>query len=255
MSAFAFDEHKLADDFVASPERDLDVPGFVQEHTPRLYTVEHKIASRKKSRTRYAVMAVFAVVLIGGTQVAVALATTQESFVLNDKLREQRDLQWQQQALESEVVAFGSPQLLAQQAAANGLVVNGTPNYLRLSDGATIGTSAPAGFWSVVSPRNGSVANALIDTEPVAPDQAAWDAAMKAGTKPPVVTTITVPSVQQAPPVVEEMPVPEAQPVAEVQPVEEVASEQSVAPETAAEGENIGEQPAVSEDAAASEND
>lgn len=197
MSAIAIDQHELLD----APELDLEVPGFVEAQPPRLHAVA-PVPRRRAFTLRYAIAAIVGIAVIAAVQVSIALVTTQESFVLADRMQTQRELAWEQQALESVVIGLGSPQALAQQASNQGLVVNGSPHYLRLSDGVLIGSTDPAMPWSVVAPRNASVANALIDTPAISRDQAAWDAVFAAGVKPQGATVLSTPQLRKPVPVV-----------------------------------------------------
>lgn len=213
MSAIAIDQRERA----AAPAVEPEIPSFVAEHTPRLSTVAPNARPRKRP-LRYAITAIVGIALIGVAQVSIALVTTQESFVLADRMSAENELVWQQQALESEVVRLGSPQELAQKASGQGLVVNGSPHYLRLSDGAVIGSTDPATGLSVIAPRNASVANALIDTPDALPDQAAWDAVFAAGVKPASAAVIASPEIRQPAPIVTPpTQTPEVAPVAEAQ--------------------------------------
>ncbi len=229
MSALALDQPEL----LTVPEIGPEVPSFVESKRPRLHTVA-PLASPRKRPLRYAIAAIVGISVIGVAQVSIALMTTQESFVLADRMQTQKELSWEQQALESTVIELGSPQALAQQAAGQGLVVNGSPHYLRLSDGALIGSTDPAAPWSVVAPQNASVANALIDTPAILPDQAAWDAVFAAGVKPASATSLSVPQILKPAPVAEpEVPAPAPETVAATEPPAEGA------PVSEAEAENV----------------
>ena len=75
--------------------------------------------------------------------------------------------------LYDDVAGLSSPQYLAANAAALGMVINESPSYLRLSDGAILGASqAAVGASSVDAIGRGAVANALITDTPLvtAPD-------------------------------------------------------------------------------------
>ncbi|MFE6994395.1 hypothetical protein ACFVAE_00390 [Microbacterium sp. NPDC057659] len=119
---------------------------------------------RRRPRLAYALLAVGGVALIGIAQMALSLASTQDSFVLADLNAKQHALSLEKQAMQDELVGLSSPQSLASKAASLGLVVAGSASYLRLSDGAVLGVKDGAGWVSTVDP-NGStkVGNALID--------------------------------------------------------------------------------------------
>jgi hypothetical protein len=89
---------------------------------------------------------------------------------------------------------MSSPQLLAVNADALGLVVAGSASYLRLSDAAVIGAGTGAGWYSTVDPKGaGAVHNALLTDVLAAAAAEAADAAAAAeasthaaGTEAPV---------------------------------------------------------------------
>ena len=149
------------------------------------------VAPRRKPRLVYALVALGGAMAIGAAQIGLSLAITQDSFTLAGLSAEQHDLSLRTQALQEDLTGLSSPQALASSAASLGMVVAGSPSYLRLSDGAVFGTRAAAGWSSTVNPNGaGAVANALlshagIDTK---------DAAAEDGT--------TAPPAQDLPPAI-----------------------------------------------------
>ena len=104
---------------------------------------------------------------IGAAQIALSLAITQDSFALAELSSQQRELDLRTHALQEELTGLSSPQVLASGAAGLGMVVAGSPSYLRLSDGAVFGTGSGADWTSTVDPAGaGAVGNALITTPP-----------------------------------------------------------------------------------------
>lgn len=162
---------------------------------PRRLHVVDAPARRRAPRRAFGVIAVLGAVLIALVQMGLSILTTQSSFEIASLTQQQRDLTYQKQILYDEVAGLNSPQYLAANAAALGMVIDETPTYLRLSDGAVIGAGQPAeGTSSVDAMGRGSVRNALISgvplvTDPqkaagptVATDAAAADAAPTDGT-------------------------------------------------------------------------
>ena len=85
--------------------------------------------------------------------------------------RRAADLTYQKQMLYDDVAGLSSPQYLAANAAALGMVIDESPNYLRLSDGALLGAGeASLGGSSVDAIGRGVVANALITDTPLVTD-------------------------------------------------------------------------------------
>lgn len=125
-------------------------------------------AVRRKPKLAYALIALGGALAIGAAQIALSLAITQDSFTLDKLSSQQRELSLQTHALQEELTGLSSPQVLATGAAGLGMVVAGSPSYLRLSDGAVFGTGAGADWTSTVDPRGaGAVGNALITAPPV----------------------------------------------------------------------------------------
>ena len=134
-----------------------------------LHAVERS-ARRRRPRMAYAVVALAGAALIGGAQIALTIATTQDSFVVAKLSQQNRQLTWQAQAAAQDLDGISSPQALATAASKLGLVVGGSASYLRLSDGSVIGAQGAAPTTSTVNPTGaGGVPNALVrDTPPPA---------------------------------------------------------------------------------------
>lgn len=121
----------------------------------------------------YAIVAIAGVLAIGAAQMALSILTTEGSFAVSKLTQQQRSLTLQKQVLYDDVTGLSSPQFLAANAAALGMVVGEPPAYLRLSDGALLGTGAASTWQSSVDPATrGSVPNALIAKTPLVTDPA-----------------------------------------------------------------------------------
>ncbi|WP_433584327.1 hypothetical protein [Microbacterium hydrocarbonoxydans] len=141
---------------LAAPERPAKAP------RPRLTPVP-KTAARRKPKLAYALVALGGAMAIGAAQIGLSLAITQDSYTLASLNTQQRTLDLQTDALQEELTGLSSPQALASSAAALGMVVAGSPSYLRLSDGAVFGTGAGADWTSTVNPTgSGAVSNSLL---------------------------------------------------------------------------------------------
>lgn len=164
-------------------------------------------ARRRRPKLLYGVVAVLGAFLIAGAQMALSIMTTQGTYELSSLSGQQRDLTYQKQILYDEVAGLGSPQYLAANAAALGMVIDESPSYLRLSDGALLGAGEVSyGRSSVDAIGRGVVPNALIaDTplvtapdatiegKPVAPVAAIEDSGV-ANTPPPITDGLPTPS-------------------------------------------------------------
>lgn len=138
----------------------------------RLRVVEEP-ARRRRPKVIYAVVALAGAIAIGGAQMALSILTTQGSYELSTLTQEARELTWQKQILHDDVAGLSSPQYLAANASALGMVINEAPSYLRLSDGALLGAGQVAlGTSSVDAINRSAVPNSLITDTPLvtAPD-------------------------------------------------------------------------------------
>jgi hypothetical protein len=149
-------------------------------------------ASRRKPKLSYALVALGGALAIGAVQVGLSLAITQDSFTLAGLSSQQRELNLQTHALQEELTGLSSPQVLASSAAGLGMVVAGSPSYLRLSDGAVFGTGAGADWTSTVDP-NGAAAVGNVLIAPEAPPAAqntdgAVDGTTQVQDLPPAIT-------------------------------------------------------------------
>ena len=137
-------------------------------HEPRLQALPSK---RRKPRLAYAIIAIAGAVLVAGAQLGMTILTAESSYDLAAVEREQRQLTLDQQELTEDLAGLASPQYLAANASALGMVIDGSPSYLRLSDAAILGSGAPAGTSSSVNVQEGNAAaNALIAQTPLVTD-------------------------------------------------------------------------------------
>ncbi|MCR2826687.1 hypothetical protein [Microbacterium sp. zg.Y909] len=168
-------------------------------------------APRRRPRLLYGIVAVAGAVTIGAAQMGLSIVTTQGSYEVAQLTREQRDLTYQKQILTDDVAGLNSPQFLAANASALGMMIAESPNYLRLSDGAVLGAGEVAlGGSTIDALGRPSVPNALIaeaplvtaplstiEGVPVAPDAPAGAgaaaAATDAATPPPITDGLPVP--------------------------------------------------------------
>ncbi len=126
---------------------------------------------RRRPRVAYAIVAVAGALAIGAAQMSLSILTTETTYDISRLASEQRSLTWQKQILHDDLAGLSSPQFLAANATALGMIINESPSYLRLSDGALLGTSAPAvGASSVDALSRAAVPNALITDTPLVTD-------------------------------------------------------------------------------------
>jgi hypothetical protein len=126
---------------------------------------------RRRPKLVYGVVAVMGAIAIGAAQMSLSILTTQTSYELSSLTQQQRELDWQRQIIADDIAGLSSPQYLAANATALGMVIEESPSYLRLSDGAIVGTSGMAiGSSSVNALGRGAVANSLITDTPLVTD-------------------------------------------------------------------------------------
>lgn len=148
-----------------------------EEREQRLRALDVR-ARRQRPRIIYALAAIAGVLAIGAAQMTLSIMTTESTFAVSKLTQQQRALTLQKQVLYDEVSGLSSPQYLAANASALGMVVGAPPAYLRLSDGALLGDGAPSTWVSSVDVgARGSVPNALIANTPLVTDPAATSGA------------------------------------------------------------------------------
>ena len=139
----------------------------------RLRALEQPLP-RRRPRMLYGIVAVAGAVLIAAAQMGLSILTTQTSYELSALTSQQRDLDWQKQMLQDDVAGLSSPQYLAANAQAMGMLTGQAPTYLRLSDNAVIGTAAGlSGASAINALTQAAVGNALVSGVPLAGDPAA----------------------------------------------------------------------------------
>ena len=117
----------------------------VETQAPRLRPVE-QTAARRRPRLAYGIVAVLGAAAIVAAQMVVSILTTQDTYAISALTSQQRQLTWDRQILYDEVAGLSSPQYLAANASALGMVISEAPTFLRLSDGALVGASQAAGW-------------------------------------------------------------------------------------------------------------
>lgn len=193
------------------------LPDFPTPVRERRLTVVPATVRRRAPRRLFGVIAVLGALAIVLVQMGLGILTTQSSFEISSLTQQQRDLTYQKQILSDESAGLSSPQYLAANAAALGMVIDESPTYLRLSDGAVIGSDKPADTASSVDAKGrGSVGNALISGVPLVTDPAASTTENGTATPAPAApgssapTEAAAPTAQSAtpPPISDGLPTP-----------------------------------------------
>lgn len=134
-----------------------------------LEVVTSRSQRQARPRTMYAMITVATLLAIVVAQLALSIAVTRGAYRIDSLQTTQRDLQRNYQAASEDLNRRASPQNLAANAAALGMVANTVPVYLRLSDGAVLGKPARALTSTVGSV---SVPNALLKGMPLVTQRA-----------------------------------------------------------------------------------
>jgi hypothetical protein len=165
---------------------------------PRLRPAPDRALARAKPRLVYAIVAVGSIGVIALVQLLLSIAMTQGAYELDGYQIRQAQLARDEAKLAEDLDGVESPQFLAANAEALGMVPNSAPVYLRLSDGAVLGVpTAAAGGAAASGPL---VPNSLIDGVPLVTElQAAQtpSGGAGAGVAPaaePVITTPPAPA-------------------------------------------------------------
>ena len=99
---------------------------------------------RARPKLFYAAVAVTTVMVVVVAQLLLSIGVSQGAYRIESLQANKAQLARAYQEASEKVQTLSSPQNLAANAVALGMVNNGTPVYLRLSDGAVIGSPAPA---------------------------------------------------------------------------------------------------------------
>lgn len=138
------------------------------ERRPRLRPAP-EAAGRVRPRLAYAVVALASIGAIAIAQLLLSIAMTQGAYEMDEQLLRQAELRREEAKLADDLDRLESPQYLAMNAEALGMVPNSDPVYLRLSDGAVLGEPTPAG--GSATPSAALVPNALIHGVPPVTEQ------------------------------------------------------------------------------------
>jgi len=153
-----------------------------------LEVVPTRSQRRARPRALYAAISVGTLLAIVVAQLLLSIGISQGAYQLNSLQAQQTQLQRSYQAVSEDLNRVSSPQNLAANANALGMVSNSSPAYLRLSDGAVLGAPLPAnGAAGTVTGTLGNlVPNALLAGVPLVTQtqqQAAAAAAAAAAAK------------------------------------------------------------------------
>jgi hypothetical protein len=166
-----------------------DLPGR-REGAPRIEIVPTRAQKRARPKIAYAAVVVAGVLAIVVTQLMLSIGLSDGAYEISSLQQEQKELDRTNQVLTEQFDTLSSPQNLAESAEALGMVANSAPVYLRLSDGAVLG-SPVAAAGTPVAGGQALIANSLLtaaaSTAAVAPDATTAAPATAAPSAPPTV--------------------------------------------------------------------
>ena len=166
-TATRLDEPGLQEPALDRPQR----PG--RERRTHLEVVSTRSQRRARPRTLYAIVAVSALLVIVVTQLLLSIGVSQGAYQLSSLQTKQTELQRSYQAASEDLNRLTSPQNLAANANALGMVSNSSPAYLRLSDGAVLGAplAADGAAGTVTGGQGNLVPNSQLNGVPLVAGQ------------------------------------------------------------------------------------
>ncbi|MGD8166927.1 hypothetical protein ACEXOS_006855 [Herbiconiux sp. P16] len=162
----------LAGAFMARPRTSLaqpahDLPPITPRTTPRIEIVPTRTQKRARPKIAYAAVVVTGVLAIVVTQLLLSIGLSDGAYEISSLQSQQKELDRSNQVLSEQFDKLSSPQNLAASAESLGMVTNSAPVYLRLSDGAVLGSPVAATGTSVTGGQ-ALVPNSLLTPPTVA---------------------------------------------------------------------------------------
>lgn len=149
----------------------VDPTRLEREHERRthLEVVSTRGQRRARPRALYAVVAISALLVVVVSQLLLSIGISQGAYQLSSLQTKQTELQRSYQAASQDLNRLTSPQNLAANANALGMVSNSNPAYLRLSDGAVLGApiAANGAAGTVTGGQGNLVPNAQLSGVPL----------------------------------------------------------------------------------------
>jgi|GEM_PF-1406816 len=156
-------------DLAVVPSR---APRPIRTERPELVEVTPSKAQRRaRPRIAYAIVAVAALGILLLAQLGISMVLSQGAYTLNSLSAEQTNLSRTQQSLSEDLRVLDSPQNLARNAQALGMIANATPVYLDPKTGRVYGTPTPAVADQATASTENQVPNSLLNDVPLAARQ------------------------------------------------------------------------------------
>ncbi|SDZ10766.1 hypothetical protein [Herbiconiux ginsengi] len=175
----------LAGAFMARPRTSIAEPAHdLPAITPHIEIVPTRSQKRARPKIAYAAVVVTGVLAIVVTQLLLSIGLSDGAYEISSLQSQQKELDRSNQVLSEQFDKLSSPQNLAASAESLGMVTNSAPVYLRLSDGAVLGSPVAAAGTSVTGGQ-ALVPNSLLTPPTVAGATAAGAGAAGAESAPP----------------------------------------------------------------------
>ncbi|PYY35783.1 MULTISPECIES: hypothetical protein [unclassified Curtobacterium] len=130
-----------------------------------------KAQRRARPRVAYAIVAIAALGLLLLAQLGISMGLSQGAYTLSSLKTEQTGLTRTQASLSEGLKVLESPQNLARNAQALGMIANSTPVYLDPKTGTVYGTPTPATPEEATGNTANQVPNSLLGDVPLAAKQ------------------------------------------------------------------------------------
>jgi hypothetical protein len=133
-------------------------------------------ARKARPKLSYALWTVGGVGTILIAQLLMSVALSHGAYEVSSLKSQLTETGWQKESLGEQLETLSSPQYVASAAAGLGMVINSSPAYLRLSDGAVLGQPGQAGAASSIplGPTEyvGNAATSSLPSVVVGPEEA-----------------------------------------------------------------------------------
>jgi len=194
---------------MGAPRRGAEAPATSPQ---RFRVVTTRAQRRARPKVFYAIVTMSVIFGIIVAQLLLSVAVSSGAYEISGLQAKNRELDRSHQSISQDLDRLASPQNLAANAEALGMVSNNTPVYLRLSDGAVLGSPVAAASDAGVTGGGTLVANSLLANVPLVTVTAAAAAANAANATANATTSGATASSGSAPsvpkPVVPTGPVP-----------------------------------------------
>ena len=130
---------------------------------PSIQVVATRAQRKSRPKVFYAIVTVGVIFGIIISNLLLSVAVASGAYEIATLQQSNKELGRSYQTMNQDLDRLSSPQYLAANAEALGMVSNNTPVYLRLSDGAVLGTPVPApASGSLVAGAESAVPNSLL---------------------------------------------------------------------------------------------